>query len=131
MWDSNYKVKHYRYGTEPNDFLKESFATIPKGEVLCLAEGEGRNAVFLAKQGYRVTAVDSSIVGLQKSQDLSIKNQVSIECIHADLDDYDIGENKWDGIVSIFCHIPPKIRTKVHNKISTGLKINSVFLLDT
>jgi len=63
MWDERYSAEHYVYGTEPNQFLEQRVASLPRGDVLCLAEGEGRNAVFLARRGYRVTAVDASSVG--------------------------------------------------------------------
>ena len=69
MWDERFEEEGFAYGTEPNDFLKSEFSRIPMaGRVLCLAEGEGRNAVFLAKEGYTVTAVDQSSVGLQKAK---------------------------------------------------------------
>ena len=67
MWDKRYDTEEYIYGTEPNDFLKANYATLPKPKILSLAEGEGRNAVFLAKQGFKVTAVDSSSIGLAKA----------------------------------------------------------------
>ena len=54
MWDQRYSSDSYAYGTEPNDFLVESVGSLPKGKVLCLAEGEGRNAVWLAQQGREV-----------------------------------------------------------------------------
>jgi hypothetical protein len=95
-----------------------------------LAEGEGRNAVFLAKQGYSVTAVDASLVGLNKARKLAEENGVFVEFIHADLADYDIGENKWEGIVSISCHLPSLLRKDLHRKVVTGLKQNGVFLLE-
>ncbi|HAA59231.1 MAG TPA: SAM-dependent methyltransferase, partial [Myxococcales bacterium] len=56
MWDEKYNDEEYVYGTEPNDFLKEHVEQLPKGRVLCLADGEGRNSVFLAEQGFDVTA---------------------------------------------------------------------------
>ena len=71
MWNERYSAKEYAYGTEPNTFLAAHFAHLPKGRVLSLAEGEGRNAVFLAQQGYAVTAVDGSQVGLYKAQALA------------------------------------------------------------
>ena len=70
-WDKRYSESGYAYGTEPNDFLKQNFSTIPRGKVLSIAEGEGRNAVFLAKQGYQVTAIDSSIVAINKAEQLA------------------------------------------------------------
>jgi len=130
MWDERYSAAEYAYGTNPNNFLEANFSSIPKGKVLSLAEGEGRNAVFLAKQGYSVTAVDASLVGLNKAKKLAEENGVVVEFIQADLADYDLGENQWEGIVSIFCPLPSSIRKQVHQKVAAGLKPNGVFLLE-
>jgi SAM-dependent methyltransferase len=130
MWDETYSVEEYVFGTNPNNFLEANVSSIPKGKVLSLAEGEGRNAVFLAKQGYCVTAVDASIVGLNKARKLAEENGVVVEFIHANLADYDLGENKWDGIVSIFCPLPSSTRKQLHKKVEAGLKRNGVFLLE-
>jgi SAM-dependent methyltransferase len=130
MWDERYSTEEYAYGTNPNNFLEANVSSIPKGKVLSLAEGEGRNAVFLAKQGYSVTAVDSSLVGLNKARKLAEENGVIVEFIHADLAEYDFGENKWDGIVSIFCPLPSSIRKQLYKKVEAALKRNGVFLLE-
>jgi SAM-dependent methyltransferase len=130
MWDERYSSEEYAYGKTPNKFLEEHFNVIPKGYVLSLAEGEGRNAVFLARQGYSVTAVDGSRVGLQKAKKLAEENGVSLELIHADLAKFDFGENRWDGIVSIFCPLPSALRKELHKKVVTSLKKNGVFLLE-
>ena len=130
MWDERYSAEEYAYGTNPNNFLEANVSSIPKGKVLSLAEGEGRNAVFLASQGYSVTAVDSSLVGLNKGRKLAEENGVIVEFIHTDLAEYDLGENKWDGIVSIFCPLPSSIRKQLHKKVEAALKRNGVFLLE-
>jgi len=130
MWDERYSIEEYAYGTQPNEFLMEKFGHIPKGEVLSLAEGEGRNAVFLAKQGYTVTAVDASRVGLDKAGRLAEENGVVVELVHADLEDYDLGEERWDGIVSIFCPLPSSLRRRLYKRVEAGLKRNGVFLLE-
>jgi SAM-dependent methyltransferase len=130
MWDERYKAEKYAYGKTPNKFLEENINCIPKGKVLSLAEGEGRNAVFLAKQGYSVTAVDASLVGLNKARKLAEESEVAIEFIHADLADYELGENKWDGIISIFSPLPSSLRKELHKKVIAGLKQNGVFLLE-
>lgn len=130
MWDERYAEEEYAYGTEPNQFLAERFRAIPMGRVLSLAEGEGRNAVFLARQGYAVTAVDSSAVGLKKAERLAREHGVEIELVQADLLDYDIGESRWDGIVSIFCPVPAGPRTVLHRRVVSGLKPGGVFLLE-
>jgi SAM-dependent methyltransferase len=130
MWDERYSTEEYAYGKTPNTFLEDNFHVIPKGKVLCLAEGEGRNAVFLAQQGYSVTAVDASQVGLQKAKKLAEEQAVSLEVIHADLADFDIGENKWEGIVSIFCPLPSALRKELHKKVVAGLKPHGVYLVE-
>lgn len=130
MWDERYKVDEHVYGTAPNEFLASHAHVIPRGRVLCLAEGEGRNAVFLAQQGYTVTAVDSSSVGLEKARRLSAAQGVELEFIHADLAEFDLGRDNWDGIISIFCHLPPELRRRVHREVPLALKFNGVFLLE-
>lgn len=130
MWDERYSIEEYAYGSKPNKFLEENVNHIPKGKVLSLAEGEGRNAVFLAKQGYTVTAVDASIVGLNKARKLAEESGVEVEFIQADLTEYDLGENKWDGIVSIFCPLPSSLRKQLYKRVEAGLKRNGVFLLE-
>ncbi|MDR4493063.1 MAG: class I SAM-dependent methyltransferase [Nitrospirales bacterium] len=130
MWDERYSVEEYAYGKMPNKFLEENYRVIPKGKVLSLAEGEGRNAVFLAKQGYSVTAVDGSQVGLQKAKKLADEHGVSIELIHADLADFDIGECRWEGIVSIFCPLPSALRKALHKKVVAGLKPHGIYFVE-
>ena len=130
MWDQRYASDDYAYGIEPNDFLVEMIDKLPPGKVLCLGEGEGRNAVWLAEQGYHVTAVDASEVGLQKARKLAEKRGVDINTVHADLADFEIEPQHWDVIVSIFCHLPPELRRKVHQKCVLGLRRDGVMLLE-
>ncbi|MDO9180804.1 MAG: hypothetical protein Q7U04_00280, partial [Bacteriovorax sp.] len=74
MWNDRYKSEEFFYGEAPNDFLKQVASSIPpKSKILCLAEGEGRNAVYLAILGHEVTAVDQSVVGLEKLQSLALQ----------------------------------------------------------
>jgi SAM-dependent methyltransferase len=130
MWNERYSAKEYAYGTEPNTFLADHFAQLPQGRVLSLAEGEGRNAVFLAQQGYAVTAVDGSQVGLDKGHALADTKGVKVEWICADLADFELGENTWDAVVSIFCPLPPAIRQALYRKVLTALKPGGMFLLE-
>ena len=129
-WDERYAQENFVYGTVPNDFLKENADHLPKGKVLCLAEGEGRNAVYLAQLGYAVTAVDSSKVGLEKAQKLARQQGVEIETLVADLTEFDLGTNQWDAIVSIFCHLPPPLRRDVHCRVVVALKKGGVLLAE-
>ncbi len=131
MWDSRYSSPDYVYGTAPNTFLAGVSDRIrPGGKVLSLAEGEGRNAVYLATKGYDVTGVDSSRVGLEKAQRLAAQQSVHITTQVANLADYAIEPASWDGIVSIFCHLPSHVRATLHRKVVAGLRPGSVFILE-
>jgi len=130
MWDEKYSAEHYVYGKEPNAFLAAHAAELPPGEVLCLAEGEGRNAVYLAGLGFTVTAVDRSVVGLHKAQRLAAEKGVEVETICADLADFELGTARWDAIVSIFGHLPPNVRRQVYRHIPGALRPGGVLLLE-
>lgn len=130
MWDVRFDTSEYIYGTEPNDFLISVASKIPQGKILCLAEGEGRNGTYLASLGYEVVAVDQSSVGLAKAQKLAQEKQVAIATIHNDLADFVIEPQTWDGIISIFCHLPSDLRAKVYGQAVMGLKPNGVFILE-
>ncbi len=130
-WDERYGTSGFFYGTEPNDFLRENLAAIPAGgAVLSLGEGEGRNAVFLAGRGYRVVALDQSVKGLEKARRLAADKGVAIDTVIADLDGYRIEPAAWDGIVSIWCHLPSALRAAVHRQAVAGLRPGGAFLLE-
>ncbi len=130
-WDARYAEPGWAFGTEPNDFLRASADQLPAaGRVLCLAEGEGRNAVWLAEQGHTVTAVDTSRVGLDKARELAASRGVTLRTIVADLSTFDLGREAWDGIVSIFAHVPPDVRHAVHEQIWRALAPGGVLLLE-
>jgi SAM-dependent methyltransferase len=131
LWNERYAPATYFYGTEPNDFLRQQAPAIPSaGTVLCLGEGEGRNAVYLAGQGYDVVALDQSAVGLEKAGRLAAAKAVHIETLIANLDGYRFDAARWDGVVSIWCHLPSTIRSSIHRQVVTGLKPGGVFLLE-
>ena len=129
-WDDRYQGDEFVYGTAPNDFLRSQVERIPEGRVLCLAEGEGRNAVFLAEQGFTVTAVDLSSVGLAKARKLATERGVDIDTVVADLSDFRIEPGSWDGIVSIFAHMPPPGRRHLHRQVVAGLRPGGVLVLE-
>lgn len=134
MWDERYSQEGFAYGTEPNDFLKATYPQLrlaPNSRILMLAEGEGRNGVFLAKHGHDVTCVDLSAVGLQKAQDLASQHGVSIQTVVADLGIYDFGIERWDCIVGIHCHLPPTVRERVLAAIPPSLKPGGTVLFET
>jgi SAM-dependent methyltransferase len=130
MWDTRYAGDDYVYGTAPNDFLTGQLDRLPRGRALCLGEGEGRNAVFLAQQGYEVLAVDASTTGMAKARRLARERGVEIETRVADLAVFPIAPGQWDLIVSVFCHLPPPLRRNVHRAAVAGLRPGGAFLLE-
>ena len=130
FWDRRYLEPGWAYGAEPNEFLAAEAHSLPMGEVLCLAEGEGRNAVHLAQRGYRIEAVDQSAAGLAKAQTLATQRGVSIHTTVADLATFDPGLLRWQGIVSIFVHLPAPLRRDVHRRMVKALAPGGVLLLE-
>lgn len=130
FWERRYSETGYAYGTAPNGFLVEVADRIPPGPVLCLAEGEGRNAVWLAARGHAVTAVDASSAGLAKAEALAHARSVRVATIAADLASFSIEPGAWSGVVAIFAHLPPPLRRSVHRAAAQGLISGGVFVLE-
>ncbi len=130
FWDQRFAEEGYAYGDQPNDFVRASAARIPAGPVLCLAEGQGRNAVFLAQQGHAVTAMDQSPVGLARAAALARARGVGITTVVADLADFAIAPGAWSGIVSVFVHLAPALRRDVHRRAVAGLAPGGVFVFE-
>ena len=123
FWNQRYAGEDYAYGTEPNDFLVAVAPRfVPGGAVLCLADGEGRNGVWLARQGFAVTSIDIAERGLGKALDLAARRGVSIETRAADLGSCELGGEAWDAIVSVFLHLPPKVRRDLHRRCVAALR---------
>ncbi len=130
-WDIRYAEPDWAYGTEANDFLVSVADRIPPGPVLCLAEGQGRNAVFLAQRGHDITAVDQSPVGMQRAAELAHSRGVALRTEVADLRDFVIAPGAWSGIVAIFAHLPPALRADVYRRVVGGLRPGGVFILES
>lgn len=129
-WDARYHEEGWAFGTDPNDFLREQAHQLPRGRVLCLAEGQGRNAVWLAQRGHDVTAMDQSAKGLEDARRLATERGVTIATVCADLADWEIEPGAWPGIVSIFAHVPGDVRRLVHARVERGLAPGGVFILE-
>lgn len=130
MWNDRFAEEEFAYGKEPNDFLASIQFDQPSGKVMCLAEGQGRNAVHLAGLGFEVTAVDLSDVGLKRTKELAAERQVNVQTICADLSTFEIEKESQDGIVMIFGHTPPIVRKHVHLQIIAGLKPGGFLLME-
>jgi cyclopropane fatty-acyl-phospholipid synthase-like methyltransferase len=129
MWDQRYSTSEYVYGTEPNEFLKQNSHYL-SGPVLSIAEGEGRNAVFLASLELETLGVDSSEVGLIKAQKLAKRKGVSIQTETVDLADYSPVESSFGSVISIFAHLPVSIQKRLYPLIERSLKPGGIILIE-
>src|SRR5690625_2417894 len=108
-WDQSFSDQSYVYGVTENKFINQMSSMIPKcSKVGCFAEGEGRNAVYLAKLGHYVTAYDQSVVGLKKTNKLANKNNVNVDTVEADLTKEKVDLNQYDAIIMVFGHVLKK-----------------------
>lgn len=130
FWDARYAEPGFAYGDAPNDFVRAVAHRIPDGPVLCLAEGEGRNAVFLAERGHAVRAVDLSAVGLAKAERLARSKGVKIETEQADLATYEIAQGQWAGVVAIWAHVPAPVRQRMLRAAIAGLRSGGALVVE-
>lgn len=130
FWDERYQGQDFVYGRQPNDFVREQAGRIPKGPVLCLASGEGRNAVYLAGLGHEVTAVDLSQQGLQKTQRLAQEAGLTLHTRHEDLSTIELEPEHYTGILAIFAHLPPPARARMHAQAVRALRPGGVLILE-
>lgn len=120
-WNERYASAEYVYGKTANAFLIEQADRLPKGTfVVSIGEGEGRNAVFLAKRGMSVLAIDSSSVGLDKAKALARDNGASIETLCADLATVEFPKT-FGALLNVFCHLPAATRRAVHRRALASL----------
>ena len=130
-WDDRFSAEHYVFGTAPNAFLERTAHHLPEGgRVLALADGEGRNGVFLAEQGHAVTSVDASPVGLEKAQRLAAERGVTLETVEADLATWDWPQGSFDGVVGVFMQfVGPELRAKFFAGMEAALAPGGVLIL--
>ncbi|MBI1275079.1 methyltransferase domain-containing protein [bacterium] len=132
FWDDRYSQDSFAYGTRPNDFLAETASRIPpNSDILSIGEGEGRNAVFLATLGHHVVATDQSDIGMAKAHKLAEQSGCAITTIASDLAEFDFGEQRYDAIISIFCHLPQQLRNKVHSSIRKSLRKGGLYIIES
>jgi SAM-dependent methyltransferase len=131
FWNQRYSEPGFAYGTAPNDFVCETVQHFPSGgRVACLAEGEGRNAVFIAEQGHDVLALDISDVGLAKARLLAAQRGVPLETEVCDLSQWTPSPDSYDAIVSIWAHLPAHIRASLHQRCVRALRPGGIFVLE-
>lgn len=130
FWNNRYAENEFAYGKEPNQFLKENIHLLPKRKILFVAEGEGRNAVFAAKNGFEVSAFDYSELGQKKALLLASENEVEISYLVSDVLELPYNENSFDAIVLIYAHFPSEIRKEAHLKLISLLKPKGKILFE-
>ncbi len=130
FWNEKFANTDYAYGTEPNDFLVSAITNLKRGATLSLAEGEGRNAVWLAQQGFTVSSIEQSEKGVGKTLRLALQRGVIVMAERGELETFHIQPNSWDLVVSIYAHTPQELRRKLHRQVVAGLKPGGVFVLE-
>ncbi|TDE13301.1 MULTISPECIES: class I SAM-dependent methyltransferase [Dyadobacter] len=108
FWDERYGSDEYIYGTMPNLWFKQNLGILRPGSLLLPAEGEGRNAVFAATQGWNVTAFDTSEVAKKKALLLAGNKKVSIDYRVGVLEDVVPRNERYDCIALIYAHLPSR-----------------------
>ena len=131
-WDQRFAAPGYRFGTAPNRFLESQKHRFAKGQrALAVADGEGRNGVWLARQGLDVTSVDISPVGQAKARALAKEAGVTMEIIEADLATWPWPVAAYDAVVAIFMQFaPPPLRAKVFAAMQAALKPGGLLILE-
>ncbi len=128
LWDEKFSREEYFYGFEPNVFIaSHTYLLKPQGKLLCLGEGEGRNAVHLALEGYSVTALDASAVGMTKALARAKEKGVHITPLLLDLEQWEPQE-KYDGVLSSYLHLEEPLRTEVFQKALNALNPGGYFI---
>ncbi|KUG25467.1 hypothetical protein ASZ90_004702 [hydrocarbon metagenome] len=131
MWDERFAKKEYAYGKAPNEFFKQEIDKITPGRLLLLGEGEGRNGIYAATFGWIVDAVDWSIKGKEKAEQLALEQGVKINYIISDLSEYKPRENYYDAIGLVFIHLEPELRFRIHRNVTRSLKSGGVVILES
>ncbi|NCO62839.1 MAG: class I SAM-dependent methyltransferase [Flavobacteriales bacterium] len=131
FWDTRFKQDAYVYGTLPNAFFKDTMDRYkPIGNLLLPAEGEGRNAVYAAKEGLNVYAFDTSIEGKNKAIKLAERNHITINYEVGDFFKLKLIAMTFDAAALIFAHFTTDIVSDYHKKISDLLKPNGLLILE-
>jgi len=128
-WDERYAGEELLWRADPNRFLVSEVAGLAPGRALDVACGEGRNAVWLATQGWTVTGVDFSAIALDKARRLAADRGVTVEWVHADLRDWDPAPQSYDLVVVLYLHLPAEQRRAVHALAASTLAPGGTILV--
>lgn len=120
IWDERYQGEEYLFGKTPTDLLKTFHTRLSKGTALDVAMGEGRNAVFLAEQGYKVEGLDCSVRGVEKAKRLASEKKVTLEAKVQNLDFYLMPLMKFNTIVMAFYKPAPRFFSEIKRGLAAG-----------
>ncbi|QDW23510.1 class I SAM-dependent methyltransferase [Pedobacter sp. KBS0701] len=129
-WNDRYSTDEFAYGEQPNNYLKEQLVQLKTGTILFPAEGEGRNAVFAAKLGWKVSAFDISIEGKNKALQVAENNNVSIDYQLGELQELDYKAEQFDAIALIYAHFPSAIKSTYHKTLSNYLRKGGLLIFE-
>jgi SAM-dependent methyltransferase len=130
FWDERYSVSKYVYGEHPNSYLKEQLKNLPVGSILFVGEGEGRNGVYAAKLGWKVSAYDLSVEGKKKAERLARKHNVQVDYKVGELHELDYQKEQFDAIAVIFTHFHSKLRASMHTELSGYLRPGGYIIME-
>jgi len=132
FWNERFDKEEFIFGKEPNEYLVEKANQYLKtgDKVLCIADGEGRNGVWLAKQGMQVVGFDASDIALAKAKQFAKDHQVEVEYVFSDTDSFIWHANIYDAVIGIFIQFAdPAMRKRIFQKTYETLKPGSLFIL--
>ena len=132
FWNERFDKAEFIFGKEPNEYLVEQTKQYlkPGNKVLCIADGEGRNGVWLAKQGMQVIGFDASDIALAKAKQFAKDNQVKVEYSFSDTDSFNWPENTYDAVIGIFIQFAdPAMRARIFKQTYEVLKPGGIFIL--
>lgn len=130
FWDEKFAGPDLKYGDRPNAFLVDQVWRLTPGDrVLVPGDGEGRNGVWLAGQGFAVETVDASPVAVQKATALALRKGVSLRTNVADLTAFEWPQERYKAVIAIFLHLTPEIRPTIHAGMIDALAPGGLILL--
>lgn len=130
FWNQRYSEETYAYGEEPNGFLEQELKKLSPQSILFPAEGEGRNAVYAASLGWKVTAFDISDAGKQKAQQLADRRGVTIDYHVGTLEEIGIHEQQFDAIALIYAHFPANVKSSIHRALNQLLRPGGTLIFE-
>jgi SAM-dependent methyltransferase len=130
FWNQKFREQPACYGSQPNAWLKEHVDILPPGRLLLPGEGEGRNALYAVKQGWRVQAFDQSEVARAHAVLAAGEWAEFLDYRIENLAEVELEEGVFDAVGLIYIHLPPPVRQAFHKKVADALKPGGKLILE-